>query len=267
MNIEIANRLIQLRKKCGYSQEELASKLGLSRQSVSKWERAEASPDTDNLIELAKLYNISLDDLLNTDVNLDDVINKAEKNPHEGSDVNSAEPKQADAKSTVKIDSDGIYVRDGDDEVYINGGCVSLKDGDEGLTINKGDRKLKTIGEIITGVIGAIVLTGYLLFGFLYSDHAFAWKVGWTALLLVPVFGSIFECARKHRVHCFSYPLLVTAIYCFTGLAYGIWHPTWILFITIAVFYGVASPIDKVLADKYPPEIRLECNDKETEEE
>ena len=64
MNIEIANRLLELRKKNGYSQEELANKLGISRQSVSKWERAEASPYTDNLILLAKIYNVSLDELL-----------------------------------------------------------------------------------------------------------------------------------------------------------------------------------------------------------
>ena len=49
MNIETANRLVQLRKENGYSQEMLADKLGISRQAVSKWERAEASPDTDNL--------------------------------------------------------------------------------------------------------------------------------------------------------------------------------------------------------------------------
>ena len=67
MTIEIADRLIKLRKNHGYSQEELADKLGLSRQAVSKWERAEASPDTDNLICLAKLYDVSLDELLSTD--------------------------------------------------------------------------------------------------------------------------------------------------------------------------------------------------------
>ena len=55
MNIEIANKLLQLRKEKGLSQEALAQELGISRQAVSKWERAEASPDTDNLIELAKL--------------------------------------------------------------------------------------------------------------------------------------------------------------------------------------------------------------------
>lgn len=64
MNVSIANKLCELRKKHGYSQEELADKLGISRQAVSKWERAEASPDTDNLIELASLYGVSLDELL-----------------------------------------------------------------------------------------------------------------------------------------------------------------------------------------------------------
>ncbi|MCH5192488.1 MAG: helix-turn-helix domain-containing protein [Oscillospiraceae bacterium] len=67
MNVEIANRLQQLRKKNELSQEELAEKIGVSRQAVSKWERAEASPDTDNLILLSKLYKVSLDELLRTD--------------------------------------------------------------------------------------------------------------------------------------------------------------------------------------------------------
>ena len=64
MNIEIANRLVNLRKGNNLSQEALAEKLGISRQAVSKWERAEASPDTDNLILLSRLYGISLDELL-----------------------------------------------------------------------------------------------------------------------------------------------------------------------------------------------------------
>ncbi len=67
MTIEIANRLQQLRKQNNFSQEELAEKIGVSRQAISKWERAEASPDTDNLLLLAKLYNVSLDQMLRTD--------------------------------------------------------------------------------------------------------------------------------------------------------------------------------------------------------
>ncbi len=68
MNLETANKLLRLRKQNNLSQEELAEKLGISRQAVSKWERAEASPDTDNLITLANLYRISLDELLDIDV-------------------------------------------------------------------------------------------------------------------------------------------------------------------------------------------------------
>ena len=65
MNVETAQRLADLRRSKGFSQEGLARKLGLSRQAVSKWERAESSPDTENLISLAKLYGVSLDELLN----------------------------------------------------------------------------------------------------------------------------------------------------------------------------------------------------------
>lgn len=64
MTIEIANRLIELRKSKGLSQEELAEKLGISRQAVSKWERADSSPDIDNIIMLSRLYGISVDELL-----------------------------------------------------------------------------------------------------------------------------------------------------------------------------------------------------------
>ncbi|MFZ2539267.1 MAG: helix-turn-helix transcriptional regulator [Oscillospiraceae bacterium] len=65
MNIEVANRLVQLRKQNNLSQEELAQKLDISADVVSMWERAESSPDTDNLISLSKLFGVSLDELLN----------------------------------------------------------------------------------------------------------------------------------------------------------------------------------------------------------
>lgn len=78
MNLEIANRLQQLRKEKGYSQEQLAAELGISRQAVSKWERAESSPDTDNLICLAKLYGVSLDELLSTDETIEEIVESKE---------------------------------------------------------------------------------------------------------------------------------------------------------------------------------------------
>lgn len=64
MDKGIARRLAARRKQAGLSQEALADKLGVSRQAVSKWERAESLPDTDNLIALATLYGLTLDELL-----------------------------------------------------------------------------------------------------------------------------------------------------------------------------------------------------------
>ena len=79
MTIEIANRLIEIRKRVGLSQEDLADKLGISRQAVSKWERAEASPDIDNLVALAKLYGVTMDDLLNTEKSVDEIFKEKDK--------------------------------------------------------------------------------------------------------------------------------------------------------------------------------------------
>lgn len=50
-----ADKLIQLRKKSGWSQEELAEQLGVSRQSVSKWEGGQSVPDLDRLLSLSRL--------------------------------------------------------------------------------------------------------------------------------------------------------------------------------------------------------------------
>lgn len=74
MNVQIAQRLAELRRAKGYSQEALANRLGLSRQAVSKWERAESSPDTENLIALARLYGVSLDELLSVDKDIEEDI-------------------------------------------------------------------------------------------------------------------------------------------------------------------------------------------------
>lgn len=64
MNIDIAQRLYELRRDHGYSQESLAEALDISRQAISKWERAESAPDMGNLIALADLYGITIDELV-----------------------------------------------------------------------------------------------------------------------------------------------------------------------------------------------------------
>lgn len=58
-------KLIQLRKKEGLSQEELGYKLNVTRQTVSKWELGQTTPEMEKLVEMSKIFNISLDELMN----------------------------------------------------------------------------------------------------------------------------------------------------------------------------------------------------------
>ncbi len=225
MNIEIANKLQKLRKENGYSQEELADKLGISRQAVSKWERAESSPDTDNLIILAKLYNVSLDELLSTDESIDEI-----------------------RQSTIETNNEN-HIRLTDDEgqtLEIKDNKIKFynKDGSE----EKFNKKRAIFLSITDSIIALLTLIAYLL----WSIIANAWYVSWVLWILMPAVMSIFEAIVKKRFTKFVYPCFITALYCFLGMQYNLWHPYWILFITIPVFYVVFDPIDKYVLKSKP---------------
>lgn len=62
--MEFNNKLYELRKQKGFSQEELANRLNVSRQTISKWEVGESTPDMEKLIAISDLFEISLDELV-----------------------------------------------------------------------------------------------------------------------------------------------------------------------------------------------------------
>ncbi len=67
-----AEKLLQLRKREGYSQEELANILSVSRQAISRWEMGTAIPDSSNLLQISKLFHVSTDYLLNNEYTSDE---------------------------------------------------------------------------------------------------------------------------------------------------------------------------------------------------
>ena len=71
--MEFNNKLYELRKQKGFSQEELANRLNVSRQTVSKWELGDSTPDMEKLVAISDLFGISLDEL---------VMNKAPEPAH-----------------------------------------------------------------------------------------------------------------------------------------------------------------------------------------
>ena len=60
----LGDKITNLRKKAGWSQEELAHQLGVSRQAVSKWESVSSIPDLDKILRLSQLFEVSTDYLL-----------------------------------------------------------------------------------------------------------------------------------------------------------------------------------------------------------
>lgn len=91
--MSLGNSLFYARKKCGLSQEAVAERLGVSRQTISKWETDETVPDIYQAKKMARLYNISLDDLINFDVELNEIqeiINKTDGKIEERIDWTSA---------------------------------------------------------------------------------------------------------------------------------------------------------------------------------
>ena len=76
-----AEKLLELRKREGYSQEELANKLDVSRQAISRWEMGTSVPDSNNVLQLSKLFSVSTDYLLNDEYTSDEDLPKVkEKN-------------------------------------------------------------------------------------------------------------------------------------------------------------------------------------------
>lgn len=78
--MKFGDKLIALRKKNGLSQEELAEKLGVSRQSVSKWESNSTYPETDKIVQIANIFDCSMDDLINDNINNIESIERKNKN-------------------------------------------------------------------------------------------------------------------------------------------------------------------------------------------
>lgn len=204
MNIEIANRLVNLRKANNLSQEALAEKLGISRQAVSKWERAEASPDTDNLILLARLYGVSLDELLKTE-----------------DEIPRPEPEQPDDEKPSGREE---YT---EQEIFGDG---KTSDGGQ-----KYDKEWYSHHHHFPMWIVIAVL--YFVIGVMWN----AWHPGWLLFLFIPIWHSLVEAIYRKNPNCFAYPIFATLVFLCLGFFGFLWHPGWVVFLTIPLYYSLTS--------------------------
>lgn len=263
MNIETANRLLQYRKKSGLSQEDLAEKIGVSRQAVSKWERAEASPDTDNLIILAKVYGVSLDELLNVNPE------EEKENPEPQTEETADSESQPKGKDSVSF-RDGIHVNaeNGDKvDISFKGGIhVDSKDGTHvhigngKIHVDDPRRNTSYHSDTAPWIIGllyipfpVIITACFLLWGF--SGVYGGWGTAWMSFLTIPLFYSLIDAIRYKDAQRFAFPVLAVLVFCAVGLFLNIWHPTWVVFLLIPVYYMVCTAIKKAV--KGEPEVTV----------
>ncbi len=280
MNIETANRLLQYRKKYNLSQEELASRIGVSRQAVSKWERAEASPDTDNLILLADIYGVSLDELLkgenqnieqdnteaseSTDSTDTNVNNESNEIPQPDNNTEYEKVDHVSFKNGIHVDSKdgdhvhisfakGIHIHDKHGtKVDIDGNGIFVNDGkkqkvytDENGNVmaDKEAREYHKCSKwnMFPYPIVAIIL--FLVWGF--SDMYFGWALSWVSFLTIPLYYSLGSAIRKRNPAHFAFPVLTVIAYMFFGFfnVCGGWALGWIVFLTVPIYYWICNII------------------------
>lgn len=213
----LSENLYELRKRSGISQEEFAEKLGVSRRAVSKWERGEAYPDTENLIAISELFDVTIDDLLRScDIGKNEKIN----------------PQQSDCK----IEATVYTVNDDDDD-----------DTDDNDDENHIDNSKRGFISIFYALPYPIVTTVAFLAIGLFAN---GWYWAWTLFITIPVYYSLLDCIRKRRTTEFAYPVLTAFLYCLFGMLFAWWHPGWIIFVTIPIYYPIAEAIDRYIRRK-----------------
>ena len=227
MNIEFANRLAALRKEHNLSQEELAGKIGVSRQAISKWECGESSPDTDNLIALSNVYGISLDELV-----------------HGTSSASTAQtPENGDKEIHVKVPGAEVTIHANDDDDDDD------DDDDEDKSLSP---KMKTAIKIISAIGFPLAAVAYLLCGFLWSapdGGAVGWASMWVLFLVPCVIMGLVRAIGKKSANQFPLPVLLVGVYCGMGIIggfYGVnlWHPYWLMFFLIPLYHGLCGILE-----------------------
>ncbi len=229
MDLFTAKKLTELRKHNSLSQEALAEKIGVSRQAISKWERGEASPDTENLLSLSRIYSVSLDDLLG-DKSAEEIINsltgdavpakelfteKKEQTLPEENTVSQAVAKPQSATSTAD----------------------KIKE-----TIKRETADLPVLGKkMLLFPFFLVAIAGYLAVGFMLK----LWHPTWIIFITIPAYyiTAVAFLQKTEKKMLLVLPVYLYAIIAFLiiGFALNLWHPAWFVFLAIPLYYWFAA--------------------------
>ena len=245
MDLAMAQRLVDRRKAAGLSQEALAAQLGVSRQAVSKWERSESSPDTDNLIALAALYGVSLDELLYGEA-ASDADGSEDGNTETVDEAKEAEDsaEHADCGDKPLVDislARGIHVIDPNkgEEVHVGWNGIHVTNERKGEEVHVGPDgvhvdTLEDDGHSVhTNDDGTVTIDG---------ETFSSWKEAHDKL---DHHGKHFHTKVGRTWNKFPFPALVALAYLVLGIVYGTWVTGLFLVFLIPVYYAFGDFIDQ----------------------
>ena len=154
----LADKIIELRKRNGWSQEDLAEKLNVSRQSISKWEGAQSIPDMNKIIKMSEIFGVSTDVLLKDSIDLEETKDSQALVPSEGTKEDVCELR------TVSMDEATAF-----------------------LEVRESSSRLVSIGVMlcILSPIALILLSGLAEFGKIALTEAMAAGAGLIVLFLL----------------------------------------------------------------------------------
>lgn len=271
MSYEFADRLIELRRTKGMSQEELAGTLGISRQAVSKWERAESAPDIGNLVALASLYDVSLDELVRGRVELEEqAVEETEPEP-DAADGDAAEAAAADNDATETATAPSDVAEETALGTHSNSVAEAVATGtaagadappnpteptDEAAAGQAAPSEAPSpayqhaygvADKAATRTAAQPETSQPAAAADAPASHAAAEPTTANTAPTAQPSAPEPTTATQHRPsrawRIFPYPLLCVIIYLFLGFFMGLWHPGWVIFFTIPFYYWVVSII------------------------
>lgn len=206
--MSFADNLQYLRKKNKITQEELAEELGVSRQSVSKWETGEAYPETEKLISLCDKFGVTLDELLRGNVVKEDEESEDEDTSHEEEDGEESEDDEEEFRQSA---SD----------------CCACAEG---------HNKPSALSQRLCALTMLLSIILYVCLGITLDLWHPGWLIFLGAIVIFIWIGCLSDKGKtlKERVGgavCGSTMIIAVIAYLSVGFTLNIWHPTWVVFV------------------------------------
>ena len=253
MNVEIAQRLAELRRERGFSQEDLATQLGLSRQAVSKWERAESAPDMGNLIALADLYEVTIDELLRVSPEVEEDMRYEAQERAASAEHEVVEAAAAAQQAAVRAESAAAEAA-----TVATAAKESAEPAKVVVEVNAPRPVAPPMpGPTVAPMPGVPAQQPPFTQGTAYGaarpvppvppasvPPASPAPVAPMASAPTPMPAPVPAPAPKDPLQSFPYPLVCAVIFLLVGFCFGWCHPGWVIFLTSPFYYWVVNVLE-----------------------